>query len=271
MKFLVFVCGLFYSVCLFASKVDSVQVYSDAMHKNIPCVVITPDKVKGGAKQFPVVYLLHGYSGNQRSWLGFPSVKEDADRYQMIIVCPDGGFSSWYFDSPIDSSFRYETFVAKELIRFIDKQYPTIADRAHRGISGLSMGGHGAFYLSLRHKDVFGAVGSMSGGVDIRPFPNNWDIKKRLGTLADAPENWERHTVVNLLDSLKNKELKIAFDCGVGDFFIQVNRDLNKRLLEKKIDHDYTERPGGHTGAYWRNSIIYHLLFFHNFFTAPSL
>jgi S-formylglutathione hydrolase FrmB len=241
------------------------------MHKNIPVVVVMPEQQKKSKEKFPVVYLLHGYSGNARSWVAFPSVITDADKYGVIVVCPDGGFSSWYLDSPLDSSFRYETFVAKELITYVDQNYPTIADRAHRGISGLSMGGHGAFYLALKHKDIFGAVGSTSGGVDIRPFPNNWDIKKRLGEKASYPKNWEDNTVINLVDSLHNKELKIYFDCGVADFFITVNRDLNKKLLEMKIDHDYTERPGGHTGAYWRNSIFYHMLFFHNFFTDPAL
>lgn len=270
MKFLVFISFLCCSYSVMAAKVDTVQVFSDAMHKTVPCVVVTPAQSTGKAR-YPVVYLLHGYSGNYRSWVkDFPSIKKDADYYGIIVVCPDGGFSSWYFDSPLDSSYRYETFVTRELISYVDKNYPTIADRQHRGISGLSMGGHGAFYLTLRHKDLFGAVNSMSGGVDIRPFPNNWDIKKRLGEKASYAQNWENNTVVNLLDGLKNKEIKIAFDCGVADFFLEVNRDLNKRLLDLKIDHDYTERPGGHNGAYWSNAIQYHMLYFHRFFTVPS-
>lgn len=272
MKSSLFVCFFFCSISLFAAKVDTLQVFSNAMHKTIPCVVVSPDQPEKSKERLPVVYLLHGYSGNYRSWVkDFSSIIADADRYQVMIVCPDGGFSSWYFDSPIDSSFKYETFVAKELVSYIDQNYPTLADRAHRGISGLSMGGHGAFYLALRHKDLFGAVASMSGGVDIRPFPNNWDIKKRLGDKAAFAQNWENNTVINLVDSLKNKELKISFDCGIADFFITVNRDLNQKLLKMGIEHSYTERPGVHNGAYWRNSILYHMLFFHNFFTNPAL
>ncbi|WP_242499227.1 alpha/beta hydrolase family protein [Flavobacterium sp. 140616W15] len=81
------------------------------------------------------------------------------------------------FDSPIDTTFKYETYVIDELVPFIDKNYKTITSREGRAISGLSMGGHGALYLSFKHQEVFGAAGSMSGGVDFRPFPEKWDIK----------------------------------------------------------------------------------------------
>lgn len=250
-----------------ASIVDTVYVYSNAMHKKIPCVVIKPSESTDTKTKFPVVYLLHGYSGNFRNWVKeFPGVKESVDLYKMMVVCPDGGFGSWYFDSPIDSNFKYETFVSSELITFIDAHYPTIADRAHRGISGLSMGGHGAFYLALKHKNTFGAVNSMSGGVDFRAFPDNWEIKKRIGSKETNPENWEKYTVINMIDSLKNGELKIAFDCGVSDFFIEGNRAFNAKMNALKIDHDYTERPGAHNRAYWANAVYYHLLFFHLFF-----
>jgi S-formylglutathione hydrolase FrmB len=267
MKYFILFISLIFSLSATAATVDTAHVFSTAMNKNIPCIVILPEKTKSSPKKFPVVYLLHGYSGNYKSWLGFPDIKADADRYQIIIVCPDGGFSSWYLDSPMDSSFKYETFMAKELIPYIDQNYKTIPDREHRGISGLSMGGHGAFYLALRHKDIFGAVASMSGGVDIRPFPKNWDLSKRLGTIAEHPENWEKNTVINLVDSLKNKELRIEFDCGTADFFINVNRALNQKLLNMGIEHDYTERPGAHSNTYWGNSLGYQMLFFNKFFT----
>lgn len=58
-----------------------------------------------------------------------PELSKYADTYQTLIVCPDGGYSSWYFDSPIDTTFRYETHVATELVNFMDKNYRTIADK----------------------------------------------------------------------------------------------------------------------------------------------
>jgi len=270
---------LFLTTKSFAARVDTILVHSDAMNKDIKCVVIQPEHAatlnpaptpgSEKATHFPVVYLLHGHGGNYAQWPATaPQLKKEADDLGILFICPDGGFDSWYFDSPIDPTVRYETFVTKELIQYIDTHYPTIPDRAHRAITGLSMGGHGALYLAIRHKDLFGAAGATSGGVDFRPFPNNWGIKKDLGTITDHKNNWDKNTVYTLADSLHNGDLKIIFDCGTSDFFITVNRNLHQKLLENKIDHDYTERPGGHNGAYWRNSIDYQVLFFWKYFLS---
>jgi S-formylglutathione hydrolase FrmB len=132
------------------------------------------------------------------------------------------------------------------------------------------MGGHGAMYLAVRHSSLFGAAGSMSGGVDFRPFPDNWDIKKYLGDFATHADNWNKNTVINAVDQLKNKELAIMVDCGIEDFFLQVNRNLHQKLIDKKIDHDYIERPGGHDWNYWNNAVKYQLLFFKNFFNKNN-
>ena len=75
--------------------------------------------------------------------------------------------ASWYWNSPVDPKSQYETFISDELIKAIDSKYKTIKNRTGRAITGLSMGGHGALYLAIKHQDVFGAAGSMSGGVDI--------------------------------------------------------------------------------------------------------
>ena len=188
-----------------------------------------------------------------------------ADEKGMLFICPDGK-NSWYWDSPTNASYRYETFVASELVKYTDAHYVTIPDRKARAVSGLSMGGHGALWLSIRHKDTFGAAGSMSGGVDIRPFPKNWEMKEQLGTYEDNEEVWNSHTVVTQLDKIQNGDLALIIDCGESDFFLNVNKELHQLLLDKKIDHDFITRPGGHTGAYWSNSIDYHLLFFDKFF-----
>lgn len=255
-----------------AAKIDTLQVFSAAMNKNIKTCVITPDSYKKSNKKFPVVYLLHGFSGNYATWVkSFKQVGEQVDKYGFIAIGVDGNFSSWYFDSPIDPAFKYETYVVNELVPFIDKKYKTIASREGRAISGLSMGGHGALYLSFKHQDIFGAAGSMSGGVDIRPFPENWDIKKRLGSITEFPENWEKNTITNMLDLVKDNKLKLIIDCGVDDFFMDVNRELHKKMLALKINHDYIERPGQHNIEYWENSLKFQLLFFDNFFRENKL
>lgn len=269
------ICTLFLMFVFFsakAAKTDTIQVFSPSMNKSIKTCVITPDDYKKSNKKFPVVYLLHGYSGNYGSWAkDFKDLARQVDQYGFIVIGVDGNFSSWYFDSPIDPTFKYETYVIKELVPFVDKNYKTIASREGRAISGLSMGGHGALYLSFRHQDVFGAAGSMSGGVDIRPFPENWDIKKRLGTLTEFPENWEKNTVTNMLELVKDNKLKMIIDCGVDDFFMDVNRELHNKMLALKINHDYIERPGKHNIEYWENSLKFQLLFFDNFFKENKL
>ena len=250
-----------------AAIVDTVITYSPSMKKNIKAVVITPDNY-AAKNAFPVVYLLHGHGGNYTDWVikakGF---EKAADLYQLIIVCPDGN-NSWYWDSPVDSNYKYETYISKELVNWVDANYKTIKDKKARGITGLSMGGHGGLYLSLKHQDVFGAGGSMSGGVDIRPFPNNWDMASRLGKLSDKPETWEKYTVVNLLHLYKPNSIALIIDCGTGDFFFAVNEYLHQQLLYRNIAHEYIVRPGAHNWSYWINAVQYQLLFMSNYFNG---
>ena len=163
------------------------------MHKPVKNVVILPaDYGQDTARRWPVVYLLHGFRGRYDTWIGKtqPGLPETASRTGEVIVCPDGGYSSWYWDSPTDPSMRYETYVAEELVSAIDSLYRTRNGRGGRAITGYSMGGHGALYLALRHPETFGACGSMSGGVELCPFPKNWDIEKRLGPYRDNPQRW---------------------------------------------------------------------------------
>ena len=270
LRYTLFLVLLFFSAQ--AAQVDTIQVFSPSMNKNIKTCVIVPDNYKKSKKKFPVVYLLHGYSGNYATWVkSFKEVSQQVDRYGFIAIGVDGNYSSWYFNSPIDPTFKYETYIIDELVPFIDKKYKTIASREGRAISGLSMGGHGSLYLSLKHQDVFGAAGSMSGGVDIRPFSEKWNIKKRLGAINDFPDNWEKNTVVNLIELNQNNNLKLIIDCGVDDFFIDVNRELHQKMLALKIDHDYIERPGKHNIDYWENSLKFQLLFFYNFFHSSPI
>ncbi len=250
-----------------AAIVDTVATYSASMKKTIKAVVITPDNY-ANAKALPVVYLLHGYSGNYSDWIikakGF---EKAVDLYQIIIVCPDGN-NSWYWDSPVDPNYKYETYVSDELVSWIDSKYKTIKDRKGRAITGLSMGGHGALYLAFKHQDVFGAAGSMSGGVDIRPFPNNWDMALRLGSYSEHQEYWEKNTVINLLYLVKPNSLALLIDCGTEDFFFKVNENIHQQLLYRNISHDYITRPGAHNWNYWTNAIQYQLLFMNNYFRS---
>ena len=250
---------------LSAAKVDTVQTFSKTMNKEVPAIVVTPDSYTQETN-LPVVYLLHGYSGNYAGFMDFAEIKKMADQYNFIVVCADGNFSSWYFDSPLDSTSRYETYIAKELVEWIDTNYKTDPRRESRAISGLSMGGHGALYVAFLHQDVFGACGSMSGGVDIRPFPNNWEMKKHLGEQRTHPENWEKHTIMGMLHLLTPNTLAISIDCGIDDFFYDVNVRLHNELLYRNIPHTFISRPGAHNPDFWKTSVEYHSLFFADYF-----
>jgi S-formylglutathione hydrolase FrmB len=251
-----------------AGRVETVEIFSPSMHKNIRCLIITPDDYSVMAGPYPVLYLLHGWSGNYAGWLGdAPQLQQHADTYRMLIVCPDGGYDSWYLDSPVDTSVRYETHITREVVNYVDYYYHTRQERSGRAIAGLSMGGHGALSLAIRHPDLFGAAGSMAGGLDLRPFrKNNWDLEGVLGEPGAYWQNWEDYSVVNLVDRLKNRQLSLIIDCGTGDFFIEPNREMHRRLLDARIEHEYTERPGEHNDEYWGNAIDMQVLFFHKFF-----
>lgn len=250
-----------------AGSVDTVSVYSQSMHKDFKCVVIKPERYKKSKAAYPVVYLLHGYSGKYSDWIvKVPRLKQYADDFQVLIVCPDGGYSSWYVDSPVDSTMRYETYIGTEVSSFIDTHYRTVKNRSARAITGLSMGGHGGLFLGFRHADRFGACGSMSGGVDLNSSRTKFDIAKRIGdTLAHA-ENWKTYSVVNIVEQYPKDSLAIIIDCGVDDFFYTINKELHQKMVRLKIPHDYIERPGKHSWDYWANAVEYQLLFFRNYF-----
>ena len=271
MKRIFFLLLLFTAPAIRAQKVDTVAVYSPSMNKDIKNVVILPkDYGTVSGKTYPVLYLLHGYNGNYAAWVRIkPELPEIASLTGMIIVCPDGQ-NSWYWDSPKAPSVRFETYVSAELVNYIDKNYSTRAEPAGRAVTGLSMGGHGGLWLGIRHQDIFGACGSMSGGVDIRPCPENWEMKKQLGDYAENQSLWEEHTVINQLHKIRAGKLQMIIDCGTGDFFYAVNKALHEKLLYLNIPHDYTERPGIHNGAYWKNAADYHILYFAKFFRAEK-
>jgi S-formylglutathione hydrolase FrmB len=266
-----FIWLIFFSFITQAAKVDTVSVFSNAMQKQIKCIIIKPSAYKKKKLNFPVVYLLHGYAGNYSNWITkVPAIKQYADEHKMIIVCPDGEYASWYFDSPIIASSKYETFISKEVPHYIDSVYRTIADKDHRAITGLSMGGHGALFVAWRHAVTFGAAGSMSGVFDLIESKNKYQIIKVLGDTLHFADNWKNYSVVNVVETKTTYPLTLIIDDGIEDIFIAGNRRLHQKLLLLKIPHEYIERPGKHDWNYWANAVKYQLYFFNNFFSKKK-
>ncbi len=245
------------------------------MQKEIKAAVVLPASYRKAKKPFPVLYLLHGGSGSYRDWLSKTPDKtllhRLSDQYNLIIVTPDAGPTSYYFDSPADKSSQYETFISQELIAKIDGTYRTVANRQGRVIAGLSMGGHGAIYLATRHPDLYCAAGSMSGVMDINTA--TWQVPadfaqsraqnfvRLLGPPQKTGHPYPQYTALGLTEQMKASDLKYIFDCGIDDFLIGPNRELHRRLVYQQVPHDYTERPGAHTWEYWENALPYQVLF----------
>ena len=269
LKILATLAALVVAISASAFRVDTVSVAGPGLAEPMNALVVVPDAASD-TNRMPSLYLLHGYGGNHTNWMAKqPRIGQLADEYGIIIITPDGR-SSWYLDSPLKPESQMESFFINSLIPYVDSNYPTINDRAKRAITGLSMGGHGSLYLAGRHPEFFGGAGSMSGGVDIRPFPNSWEIKDLIGTKDQYPERWEQAAVANMVPAFKESGIALIVDCGAKDFFAEVNEQLHQALLQAEVPHDYYSRPGKHSWDYWNNAVLYHILYFNEFFNRSN-
>ena len=264
--------ALFTSCFLLATEVDTVTITSKAMQKNIRAVVIKPSTYEKSTQRFPVVYLLHGYSGNFSNWIiKVPQLTRFAEDNQVLIVCSDGDTASWYFDSPVNQKMKYETYIGKEVPAFIDGRYKTIPHREARAITGLSMGGHGAMFIGYRNAQTFGGIGSMSGAVNLEGLKKSRLIYNILGDTTSNGKYYEDFNVLNIVKKYPADSVAIIIDCGVDDFLFEANQKLHEELLKLKTPHDYIERPGKHDWPYWANAVEYQLVFFRNYFDKMGI
>lgn len=266
----------------FAAKVDSLDIPSIAMSKTYKAAIVLPNSYAKSKAKYPVLYLLHGAYGHFGDWLrktpNASAVKDLADQYNIIVVMPEGEKYSFYLDSPVNKGSQFETYITSEVIAKIDQTYRTVAEKKGRAISGLSMGGHGALYLSAKHPELFAAAGSMSGAVDMggipdRDTPENTNklMTPVFGAQGAPQETYASYAVINMIGKMKNNKLPLIIDCGVADFLIESNRELHRRMVYYQVPHDYTERPGAHTWDYWENSLAYHVVFFDKIFKANGV
>lgn len=159
------------------ATLEWVKVHSPAIEGNLEgdsadrdvLVVLPPSYATHPKRRYPVVYALHGYSIGAAQWIKeihVPQTVEDAfakGARDMILVFPDSKTvhnGSMYSSSVTTGDF--ETFISRDLVRYIDSHYRTIRDRRSRGLVGHSMGGYGATRIGMKHPDVFGALYIMS-------------------------------------------------------------------------------------------------------------
>lgn len=267
MKTTLIVIFVFVSLSFSAQKISSQNIYSPVMNRQIETLIITP-KIKKG-QSYKTVYILHGYSGNPtRTYQkDIPDLVKKSQQYNTIYILPDGGFNSWYVDSPVKPSSQYSTFIGKELVDYIDAHFPTIKDRKSRGILGWSMGGFGAVNVGLYYNQTFSIVGSTCGALDLTYFGEsyrNYQVENVLGAFEKlSPE----YLVANRADKMKNANQIYILDCGTEDEqMIKMNRNFHKILIDKKVQHLYIESLGKHDAEYWSKALVNQLALFENYF-----
>lgn len=292
-----------------AGKVVTQTFASAALGVEKSVVIYLPGGYDTGTKRYPVYYYLHGLGGDETNWSEGGKLDETADALglEAIVVMPDGD-DGFYADSakPVDydacmkdgaglffperkhketcvRASKYETYITKDLIAFIDTTYRTIPAREARGIAGLSMGGFGALQLGMRHPDLFVAAASHSG-VDALLYGGPIPYEKgKVVTLTDVKTwgdglgpfgtwirgifgsdiaNWRSYDPAALAMKLDPKTGPALYlDCGTEDGFRLNNhmQYLHDLLLDRGIEHAYYLGPGGHDFKFWsvrvRNSL----------------
>ena len=223
--------------------VQHLMVPSASMKRDIPVAVVLPSNYAASEVRRPVITCLHGVGGTYSTFLE-RSTFDAVDTYGFIAVLPQSG-PSWWFDSPVVATNRFETFVARELTAYIDGAFRTAADRNARAVVGASMGGHGACWIGFRNRDMFGAVGNIYGGVELAPFAGRFGIERVLGPLSGNESLWRRHSVLAEAEKLKPGEVRLITCVGTRDFFLEANRRMHSILKANGVEHEYLEITGG--------------------------
>jgi S-formylglutathione hydrolase FrmB len=149
--------------------------------------VLLPVGYDTSTRRYPVLYLVHGATINQDSWLDHTDVEHFTSSFTdyraTIVVMPDAGFLGIQADGRDDEPQRGSVFFST-LISYVDANFRTLADRSHRAVTGMSAGAVTAMLTAARHPDWFAAVGSLSGAPDLMPASPAGDSVFFLGSLA---------------------------------------------------------------------------------------
>ena len=245
----------------FSGGLETHQLQSTLMGRPVSYNVFLPLGYvgEGSRERYPVVFLLHGLMGNYTNWAEKTDFTWKLPNLKAVIVMPDGG-DGWYTDSSSKASDKYESYLIQELIPEIDKKFRTIADREHRAIAGLSMGGYGAIKFGLKYPELFSVVGSFSGALGAASITEK-EIPGAIGRSivaifgpagSETRKGNDLFAMVRTATAERIKSLPFIYlDCGTEDFLFQNNRDFVSLLLEKRVSHEFRQLPGGHNWKYW--------------------
>lgn len=254
--------------------IEEQNIKSDILKHNVKYTIYLPADYETSNRNYPVVYLLHGYGDDHTGWLQFGEINRYADKAiaegkipPMIIVMPDAQ-TTFYINS-YNGKQNYEDFFFKEFIPDIERDYRIKTSKQYRAVAGLSMGGFGTLVYSLKHPEMFSAAAALSAAVrtddDFMAIPDaRWDevYSKVFGPNLKGKERlnatWQGNSVLGLVQSKSTDELndvRYWIDCGDDDALSKGNSLLHIALTEKKVPHEFRIRDGAHTWTYWRTGI----------------
>jgi enterochelin esterase family protein len=223
------------------------------------CTVYTPAGYESSKKKYPVFYLLHGIGGDENAWSELGRAAQILDNLiaqgkaePMIVVMTNGNISEEAAPGETSKGFTVPTMdlpktmdgyfenAFPDVIKFVESTYRVKADKAHRAIAGLSMGGFHTLFISINNPDTFDYIGLFSAAVD----------REQYNGLKTIYENRDQK-----IDRLFSKNPKL-FWIGIGktDFLYENNTALRGVLDSRKYKYTYLETDGGHI---WRNWRIY--------------
>jgi putative tributyrin esterase len=225
-------------------------------------MVVLPEGYDSTSR-YPLLWLLHGYGGDETDWLRLTELTRDLQRYPIIVVLPGVG-NSFYVNSRAAPGSRYEDFIVGDLHRDVVRRYAV--DTLREGIAGLSMGGYGALMLALRYPRRFHFAGVLSGALSV-PSPLEREDTLAVSLLpaidsAFGPEpnpHRRAHDPFVLLRRTPAVSLPyLFFLIGTGDqfsTFLPRNRAFTDSLRAYGARYEYHEVPGGHDWRVWGGAL----------------
>lgn len=226
-----------------------VQYDSEILNRLTGINVILPEKRISGMP-LPVLYLLHGFSGNENSWCAQTSLQRYV-RYKNIAVIMPDAFNSFYTDMAC-GAYNFYTYFLKELLPFAKESFNLSGRREDNFIAGISMGGYGAFKIALLNPDIFSAAVSLSGCMDIKRIAAENDMTAVFGNTV--PDNEDLFYLAERGAGSLNKPRLYQW-CGTEDFLYSDNVKFKDYIQSLGFDYTYKESRGTHEWKYWDEQI----------------
>jgi enterochelin esterase-like enzyme len=232
--------------------VASVTYYSTALGKFRRMHVYTPPGYESGKGKYPVFYLLHGSSDSDSSWssvgrAGFilDNLIADGRAKPMIVVMPAGHTAAVRRPAEMEEVVRD---FGEQILPYVEKNYRVMADKQHRAIAGLSMGGHQTLDIFAKHPDLFAYVGVFSSGLIGFYGPPRPNVAPRTGP------SWEESHKEFLADPAAKKGLKLFwFATGKEDSLLLATLGTVEMYQQHGFSPVSKQSDGGHTWLNWRD------------------